>query len=189
MPPTETSVEQPKRKRGRPRKHPQPPTVQVSEPNDSAGEPSKVGSTDESPELVEHTLAEVNKPSPLPMEKMIPAPGSARPGHKWVYNRLNSPYEIEFDSRPFAWQAHEFREIPTDVAHHLCSWSVLQLPVSGPPVRALALEGKKGYGAPFKTKERPVELIDRSVDANPMGRGTGGIPTKAKVLYLGQVIE
>ena len=165
------------------------PTKQVV--NRPLGRPGKVKPVVEEPEdFVVQKLEEVNKPAlPKPVDESLLPKTPAAPGYVWVYNRLPADYTIDFDSKPQMFGPNEFKQIPADFAHHICNWSVIQLPASGPPVRVLVLEGKKGYGVSFKSKERPVELIDRSQTDNPLGRGTGGVPTKAKLLHIGQAFE
>jgi len=142
----------------------------------------KVDDDDAGEMIPQVELEAVNKPKPEEPEKTdLPPP--APQGWRWVYNRLAEPYEAKFNSQPTVFEAHEFKQVSADIAPHICSWSIVQLPASGPPVRALALEGKKGFGVPLKVG-RPVEMIDRSSDPNPTGRGTGGIPTQPKLIYI-----
>jgi len=147
-----------KRKRGRPRKI-QVPVV-------------------DAPTVTQYE--ELNKPEPpKPTEFPIPS-GPIPPGWRMVFNRLPERYVIEFDSQPQIFGPHEFKLIPADVAPHICGWSVIQLPAQGPPVRALVMDGKKGYGMPFKTKA-PIELIDRAGDPRTK---VDGVPVKPTLIYI-----
>jgi len=146
-----------RRPRGRPRKNPAPvvdaPTVTQYE--------------------------EVNKPKPAAATELQAPSGPIPPGWRMVFNRLPERYSIDFDSQPQKFEPNEFKLVPADIAPHICNWSVIQLPVSGPPVRALVLNGKKGYGVPFKTKA-PLELIDRAGDSRTK---TDGVTVTPKLIY------
>jgi len=123
---------------------------------------------------------EVNKPAPLPEATSVPS-GPIPPGWRMVYNRLPEQYQIDFDSKAQKFGPNEFKLVPADIAPHICNWSIIQLPASGPPVRALVLDGKKGYGVPFQTKA-PVEMIDRAGDPRTH---VDGVPVKPRLIHIG----
>jgi len=186
------SEQTPKRPRGRPRKNPVPQAKapQAKAPEYQMKQTDRITHLREKPpiEVVgdgefkpQPQLEVVNAPKRGP--EPLPLPPPASHGKKWVFNRLPEPYEALFNSQPILFEPHSFREIDAMVAPHIVAWSIIQLPSSGPPVRALALEGKKQFGVPLGGP-RPVEMIDRSENDNPTGRGTGGVPTKAKIIHI-----
>jgi len=132
-------------------------------------------------ELVEQPkLMEVNKPEPSAAVG-LPAPsGPIPPGWRMVFNRLSEQYQIDFDSQPQKFGPNEFKLVSADIAPHICNWSIIQLSTQGPPVRALVLDGKKGYGVPLKAKA-PVELIDRAGDSRTK---TDGVTVTPKLIYV-----
>lgn len=174
-----------KRPRGRPRKQPQSEQIsshKEKKPTKLEVKASFTVDDDDAGEMKEQAKLEVVN-TPEPEEKGVELPPPAPEGWRWVYNRLPEPYEAKFNSQPTLFEAHEFKQVSAKIAPHICSWSIVQLPATGPPVRALVLEGKKGFGVPLKVG-RPQEMIDRSSDPNPTGRGTDGIPTKPKLIYI-----
>ncbi len=154
-----------KRPRGRPRKQPQSEQLtpkKEKEPTKLEVKASFKVDDDDAGEMIEQAkLEEVGTPDQEPEQVELPPP--APQGWRWVYNRLAESYEARFNSQPTVFEAHEFKQIAADIAPHICSWSIVQLPASGPPVRALVLDGKKGYGIPLKAK-RPQEMVDRKTD-------------------------
>lgn len=103
-------------------------------------------------------------------------------GSKLVYNRLSVEYEKFFDGVPYRWKPGESRLFPSDVAEFFERGSVVSLePMTGQEVRALVTHENPEYGVPY-VAELGEELISREVSDNYVGRGTGGVPTKVKLL-------
>ena len=107
----------------------------------------------------------------------MPTLSQAPPGFRWVKNRLSRSYDGLFDGHTFVFQPQESRLLTSDIAEFLHSQSLIRLNVSTyEGTRALALDGSREFEEPITTDE-PLELLDRSDDDNPIGRGTGGIKT------------
>jgi hypothetical protein len=119
-------------------------------------------------------------------------------GFRWVYNRLDRPYESQFDGMVYAFDEHEYRLVTVDVAKFLWSASVLSYdPTKRRGVRALALDPfseevtepdeHDGFGEPL-VDPKNAELLDRSTDPNPVGKSAGpGIKTKPALVAIGAV--
>ena len=117
-------------------------------------------------------------------------------GFRWVYNRLDRPYESMFDGMVYAFDEHEYRLVTLDVARFLWSQSVISYdPTKRSGVRALALDPfsedlieaaeADGFGEAL-VDPKNVELLDRSNDPNPVGKSAGaGIKTKPAVVPIG----
>ncbi len=103
-------------------------------------------------------------------------------GSKLVYNRLAVPYEHFYDGQPQRWEPGESRLLPADVANWFEEKSVVSLePVTGQEIRALVTHENEDYGVPYVVDLGP-ELISRDVSDNYVGKGTGGVPTKSKII-------
>ena len=124
--------------------------------------------------------------------------GMAHPptGFRWVYNRLDREFELMFDGMVYAFDSHEYRLVTLDVARFLWNRSLIQYDPTGTRgLRALALDPlspdqmedveSEGFGEPLADPKN-AELLDRSRDANPMGRSTGGLKTKPAMLPIGE---
>ena len=108
-------------------------------------------------------------------DPIAPAP----PGFRWVYNRLNEVYEDMFDHVPYTFKAHEQRLMQEDIATFLHAHSAISVDLkTNRGKAALVVDGDKNYLVPLEGG-RPEELIDRKSGDNPLGRGTGGLKTKA----------
>ena len=100
-------------------------------------------------------------------------------GFTWAYNRLPEPYADQFDGRPYEFKSREYRLLPLDVANFLCNQSVISLNMAaGKGKRAITILGQPDFGVP-SDQPKGDELIDRSTGDNPIGRGTGGVKTRA----------
>ena len=105
-------------------------------------------------------------------------------GIRYVYNRLAVSFEKFFDGRPYKWESHEAIPLPEDVAKFMYSTSVVSYePVTGQAVRALVTTDDEKYGIPYVAELGP-ELISREISDNYTQRGTGGLPTKAKIVAI-----
>jgi hypothetical protein len=116
-------------------------------------------------------------------------------GFRWAYNRLDRPFESMFDGMVYAFDEHEYRLLTLDVAKFLWSQSVISFDPTKPRgVRALALDPfsdqmtepdeSNGFGEPLADPKN-AELIDRSTDPNPAGKGAGpGVKTRPAVLSI-----
>ena len=129
---------------------------------------------------------EVNKPPPEPEKLIFPHPGKAMRGNHWLFNRLREPFAADFDGHPEEFEANEFRQYPEAIARFLAYKSTFLFLANGKEVRALVLEHKKEFGVAYAegVTAQLVEMFDRNADPNPSGRGTGGVPTKPKIIYL-----
>lgn len=106
------------------------------------------------------------------------------PGSKWVYNRLNKSFEKFFDGIPYKFAAHAKMVLPEAIAEFLWRTSVVSYePASGIAVRALVTPEDSDFGVPYVVELGP-ELMSREVNDNYIERGTGGVPTKAKIVTV-----
>ena len=109
----------------------------------------------------------------------MPALTAAPSGFRWVKNRLGRSYDGLFDGQTFVFAPQEERLMTTEIAEFLHNQSLISINASTyEGTRALALDGSREFEEPI-TMERPLELLDRSDDDNPIGRGTGGLKTHA----------
>ena len=116
-------------------------------------------------------------------------------GFRWVYNRLDTPYELQFDGMVYAFDSHEYRLVTLDVARFLWAHSIISYdPSTGKGLRALALdpfspdqlEPNEAVGFGEKLVDpKNAELIDRSRDDNPTGKSARGEKTRAAVVPVG----
>ena len=116
-------------------------------------------------------------------------------GFRWIYNRLTSPFEHQFDGMVYAFDSNEYRLVTLDVARFLWAHSIISYdPVSGKGLRALALDPfspdqlepneADGFGEKL-VDPKNAELIDRSVDPNPAGKiAGGGVKTRPAVVSV-----
>lgn len=122
--------------------------------------------------------------------------GMAPPGgFRWIYNRLNEPYENMFDGMVYAFDPNEYRLVTVDVARFLWSQSVISYdPSNRRGLRALALDPissdmmeaseAEGFGEPMVSLQN-AELMDRSTDPNPVGKSAGaGVKTKPAIVSV-----
>ena len=106
------------------------------------------------------------------------------PGVKFVYNRLPVAFEKFFDGMPYKWQPNETLPMPTHIADFMYSQSCVSYePVTGQTVRALVTPDDDHYGIPY-TADLGPELLSREVSDNYTQRGTGGLPTSAKIIAV-----
>lgn len=106
-------------------------------------------------------------------------------GFQWLYNRLGRDFEMQFDLQPWLFEPHEMRLAPNDVARFLHHNSVVKVDLTtSSGVRALVPEGDKAFLVPYD-EDGSDELIDRSKNDNPLGRGTGGVKTRAVKVPVG----
>ena len=109
----------------------------------------------------------------------MPTMTAAPPGFRWVKNRLERPYDGLFDGQTYVFSPQESRLMTTEIAEFLHNQSLISINASTyEGTRALALDGSLEFDVPITT-DRPLELLDRSDDDNPIGRGTGGLKTHA----------
>ena len=116
-------------------------------------------------------------------------------GFRWVYNRLTSPWETQFDGMVYAFDPNEYRLVTLDVGRFLWAHSIIQYdPSTGKGLRALALdpfspdqlEPNEAVGFGEKLVDpKNAELIDRSRDDNPTGKSARGEKTRAAVVPVG----
>jgi len=106
-------------------------------------------------------------------------------GFQWLYNRLDRQFEMQFDLQPWVFEPHELRLAPQDVAKFLHYNSIIKIDLTtSRGVRALVPEGDVDFMVPYNDGGSD-ELIDRSKNDNPLGRGTGGIKTHAAKIPVG----
>lgn len=106
------------------------------------------------------------------------------PGMQYVYNRLPIAFEKFFDGIPYKWQPNETFALPTDIAEFMYRTSVVSYePVTGTAVRALVTPADNSFSVPYVAELGP-ELISRTVTDNYTQRGTGGLPTHAKIIAV-----
>ena len=118
----------------------------------------------------------------------IKAPDGKLPaGYVWVWNRLDRVNERRLDNQSQLFDPYEFKVYPEDIARWLVAHSEI---VGGTgetyavgTVRSLAIEGSQDWLKPLGDY-KPAEFINRAADANPIGRGTGGLKTKFKLMEI-----
>ena len=176
MPTNEIAPAPVKRKRGRPRKIQEVPAPVVVAPAPKDDLDVELGTP-----FKYETVGEKKDEFAAVPEPTNPVPRN----HTRIFNRLREQYSTPFDGIPVEFGPNEYQDHPTELANFLAANSVIAF--AGPvAIRALVLQGKKGYSMPFKNPRPKVEMIDRSVDPNPIGRGTGGLKTTPKVITLGE---
>lgn len=124
------------------------------------------------------------------MAHQMPYP--APPGFCFVKNCTTSVYEGKFDGVCYPFQPGEIRLLPDEAAAFLRTYSLLQYDPTDPygsSVRALARavnpetgSPDPGWDATLIDRQEIVELINRTHDDNPLGRGAGGVKTKATLI-------
>ena len=136
------------------------------------------------------------KPTTRRVKKVYDASIAHPPaGFRWVYNRLTSPWETQFDGMVYAFDPNEYRLITLDVARFLWAHSIISYePTSGKGLRAIALDPfspdqlepneADGFGEKMDDPKN-AELIDRSRDDNPTGKSARGEKTRAAVVPVG----
>ena len=121
-------------------------------------------------------------------QQPTPPTGSAPQGFKWVYNRLKTPFEWQYNSITYRVEGFSFGLFPDIVANHGRRHSILLLdPIMQTAVYQLALDDEKAYGKPLKMKRR-LELLDRTTQDSltPFGPKAGE-RTHAAALELNDV--
>lgn len=112
------------------------------------------------------------------MPELTPAP----PGFTYLKNRGTQRHEDLFDGRPYVFEPGEVKLLPDETAAFLHSFSLKQVNVErNTGERVLVKQDDPLWNTSLDTSEF-VELIDRSSGDNPVGRGTGGLKTKATVI-------
>ena len=113
--------------------------------------------------------------------------GKLPAGYVWVWNRLSRKNEQLLNNEPQDFDPYEFKVYPEDIAKWLVANSEIVGGVghtySEGTVRSLAIAGSQDYGKPLGDY-KPGEFVNRAADANPIGRGTGGLKTKFKLLEI-----
>lgn len=105
--------------------------------------------------------------------KKIAAPSKAPKNMTWVFNRSPQKYEWMYDGVTYEIEGHAMELHPMNVARHARKRSILSLDAfTNHAVFRIALEGEEKFGVPLKVVNR-TELIDRSVNDNPLGKGPG----------------
>lgn len=122
--------------------------------------------------LLEQKLLKEAEEAAAVMEK-IKAPSKAPKGMLWVFNRGPQKWEWQYDGVIYELEGHEMGLFPERVARHARKRSIVSLDAfSNKAVFRVSLEGEEKFGVPLKAVNR-TELIDRSVNDNPLGRGSG----------------
>lgn len=103
----------------------------------------------------------------------VKAPSKAPRGMAWAFNRGPQKYEWQYDGVIYELEGHEMSLFPERIARHARKRSIVSLDAfSNKAVFRISLEGEEKFGVPLKVVSR-TELIDRSVNDNPLGRGSG----------------
>lgn len=112
------------------------------------------------------------------MSELTPAP----PGFAYLKNRGTRIYEDQFDGRPYVFAPGEIKLLPDEAATFLQNFSLVQVDLErNTGERVLVTQDDPKWDETVDTSEY-IELVDRSFGDNPVGRGTGGIKTKATVI-------
>ena len=122
--------------------------------------------------LLEQKLLKEAEEAAAVMEK-VKAPSKAPRGMLWVFNRGPQKWEWQYDGVIYELEGHAMSLFPERVARHARKRSIVSLDAfSNKAVFRVSLEGEEKFGVPLKAVNR-TELIDRSVNDNPLGRGSG----------------
>jgi len=122
--------------------------------------------------LLEQKLLKEAEAAAVEMKKVEP-PSKAPRGMKWVFNRSPQKYEWQYDGVVYEIEGHEMLLFQENIARHARKRSIVSLDAfSNHAVFKIALEGEEKFGMPLKTVNR-TELVDRSTNDNPLGRGPG----------------
>ena len=157
-------------------------------PSRAAGLPKKEQPLGLSADEYEVIQKPTSRTTPEVTDTIEAPPGKLPTGYLWVWNRLNRPYERQLDNKGQCWDAYEFKVYAEDIAR----WLVAHSEISGGAgvyynegaVRVLALENSKDWLKPLGDY-KPAEYINRNLDPNPLGKGTGGLKTKPKMMKIG----
>jgi hypothetical protein len=121
------------------------------------------------------------------IQEKIKAPSKPPKGMCWVFNRGPQKWEWQYDGVIYELEGHEMGLFPERIARHARKRSIVSLDAfSNKAVFRVALEGEEKFGVPLKAVSR-TELIDRSVNDNPLGKGPGR--THPAVLNVAGVAE
>jgi len=106
-------------------------------------------------------------------QERVQAPSKAPRGMLWVFNRGPQKWEWQYDGVIYELEGHEMGLFPERIARHARKRSIVSLDAfSNKAVFRISLEGEEKFGVPLKIVSR-TELIDRSTNDNPLGRGSG----------------
>jgi len=121
------------------------------------------------------------------IQEQVKAPSKAPKGMLWAFNRGPQKWEWQYDGVIYELEGHEMGLFPERIARHARKRSIVSLDAfSNKAVFRVALEGEEKFGVPLKIVSR-TELIDRSTNDNPLGRGSGR--THPAVLNVAGVAE
>lgn len=160
--------------------------VAEPEPEEPAKfDPSKL-SVSELRFLLEQKLLKEAEEAAKTLKKITP-PTKAPKGMKWVFNRSPQKFEWQYNGVVYEIEGHEMALFTDPIARHARKRSILSLDAfTNHAVFKVALEGEEKFGVPLKVVSR-TELMDRSTNDNPLGRGPG--KTHAALLQVDGVAE
>lgn len=105
--------------------------------------------------------------------KSVTPPSKAPQGMKWIFNRGPQKFEWQYDGIVYEIEGHEMLLMPQAIARHARKRSIISLDAfTNHAVFRIAVEGELKFGVPLKVVNR-TELVDRSSNDNPLGRGPG----------------
>ena len=90
-----------------------------------------------------------------PKTEPASVPMKAPVGFQWLYNRLNRQFEMQFDLQPWAFEPHELRLAPLDVARFLHYNSIIKVDLKTRLAEAKCPQCKRWV-------EVPLQLAGRS---------------------------
>lgn len=121
--------------------------------------------------LEQKLLAEANEA--VQQKEKVKAPTKAPKGMLWMFNRGATKYEWQYNGIMNELEGHEMGLFDQHVARLGRKHSIISLDAfTNKAVFRISLEGEEKFGIPLKVVNRS-ELVDRSVNDNPLGRGPG----------------
>lgn len=136
--------------------------------------------------LLEQRLLKEAAEAKVEQKKIVP-PTRAPKNMMWVFNRAPQKFEWQYDGVLYEIEGHSMELFETRVARHARKRSILSLDsFTNKAVFKVALEGEEKFGVPLRVVNR-TELVDRSTNDNPLGRGPG--KTHATVLQVEGVAD
>ena len=118
----------------------------------------------------------------------VKPPQRAPAGMVWTFNRGPQRFIWQYDALVYEIEGHDMMLFPERVGRHGRKRSLISLdPILNTAVFQVVLEEDKKFGVPLRIVNR-LELIDRTTDPNPLGRGAP-VPTHPMALSVAGAYE
>ena len=118
----------------------------------------------------------------------VKPPQRAPAGMLWIFNRGPHRFIWQYDAIVYEIEGHDMMLFPERVGRHGRKRSLISLdPILNTAVFQVVLEDDKKFGVPLRIVNR-LELIDRTTDPNPLGRGAP-VPTHPMALSVAGAYE